>query len=187
MSDLVEKIQHNSKIVSIHYDRDVESPRDWDNLGTMVCFHKRYQLGDRDHGYNHSDYGSWDEVREAIAKNEDAAIILPLGLIDHSGISMYVGSGAHWCDPGGWDSGTVGFIFVSRDKLRKEYSKKRLSKKTLALAEKCLRAEVKTYDQFLRGDVYWYEVEDAKGNTIDSCGGFFGLEYAKQEALAAAA
>lgn len=34
--------------VKLILDRDAESPRDWDNLGTMVCAHRRYTLGDED-------------------------------------------------------------------------------------------------------------------------------------------
>jgi len=32
--------------LEIEQDSSPESPRTWDNLGTMVCFHKRYDLGD---------------------------------------------------------------------------------------------------------------------------------------------
>ena len=28
-------------------DEMADSPRSWDNLGTMVCWHRRYQLGDK--------------------------------------------------------------------------------------------------------------------------------------------
>lgn len=30
----------------IEYDDHAESPREWDNLGTMVCWHRHYTLGD---------------------------------------------------------------------------------------------------------------------------------------------
>lgn len=32
--------------LKVVYDENPESPREWSNLGTMVCFHKRYDLGD---------------------------------------------------------------------------------------------------------------------------------------------
>ncbi|MHC4619184.1 MAG: hypothetical protein ACYTEQ_15680 [Planctomycetota bacterium] len=48
-------------------------------------------------------------------------------------------------------------------------------------AEDALRSEVETYDQFLRGDVWGYIVEDGEGEHIDSCWGFFGEEAAQAE------
>jgi hypothetical protein len=181
--DTVEEFEHNGYTVKIIQDEDAESPRDWDNACTMVCFHGRYQLGDKDHGYNESDYNGWDELYDAIVRDHKPVAIFPLGLIDHSGISMYVGSGAHWCDPGGWDSGQVGFAFVSRAKGLEEWGKSKVTKHVRDMAEKCLRAEVETYDQYLRGDVYGYVVETPDGEQVDSCWGFFGLEYCKAEAI----
>ncbi len=35
----------------VHYDEEAQSPREWDNLGRMICFHSRYALGDR-HEYS---------------------------------------------------------------------------------------------------------------------------------------
>src|SRR4051812_39207696 len=102
----VERFEHNGYTVRIIHDEDAESPREWDNLATLVCFHRRYKLGDTDHGYNSDDYSSWDELIAAIERDHKPAAIAKLGLIDHSGISIYVGGGAHSCDPGGWDSGT---------------------------------------------------------------------------------
>lgn len=38
--------EQNGCLISIYPDDDAESPRDWDNLGTMTCWHRRYVLGD---------------------------------------------------------------------------------------------------------------------------------------------
>ncbi len=38
-------------VLEIVYDDCCESPREWHNLGKMVCFHDRYNLGDK-HNYN---------------------------------------------------------------------------------------------------------------------------------------
>ena len=94
--------------IVITADSDPENPRDWDNLGTMAAFHQRYRLGDTDHGIDHRDYSSWDEMEAAIIRANPGCVILPLYLYDHSGIRMNT-SGFH-CP---WDSGQVGFIFVS--------------------------------------------------------------------------
>lgn len=175
--------QYKGYTIKIVQDPDPMSPREWDNLGTMVCFHNHYDLGDKGHGYNSGDFEGWDDLRRHLEIEEGARIILPLALIDHSGISMYISSGAHPMDPGGWDSGQVGFYFVTAEQLRKEYSVKRITKAIEAKAEEVLRNEVKVYNDYLTGNVYGYIIEDPDGEQIDSCGGFVGEpDYCLDEA-----
>jgi hypothetical protein len=162
--------------LDIYQDEVEESPRDWDNLGTMVCLHKRYHLGDK-HDYRSSSFSGWEELKEQIINDHNPAVILPLYMMDHSGLSIKASSGTFRAiDSAGWDWGQIGYIFVSREKLLKEFGKKRISKKLRDKAEACLLAEVKTYDRYVSGDVYYYNLTDASGKDIDSCGGFFGAE-----------
>lgn len=165
----------NGKTLEIVQDNNPDSPREWDNMGTMICFHGRYNLGDK-HNYDHKDYSGWEEMETAIIKNESPAVILPLYLYDHSGITI---STSPFSCP--WDSGQIGFIFVSKEKLRKEYGVKRITKEVIERAEKCLLAEVNTYDQYLTGDVYGYKVIDEEGNEEDSCWGYYGEDSIKEE------
>lgn len=182
----IETFQHNGCTVEIFPDDSPESPRDWDNCAVFVCFHRRYDLGDSEHGYRHEDYSGWADLRAAIERDHRPAAILPLGLIDHSGISIYVGADAHWCDPGGWDSGQIGFAFIPRDVALRENpgSRKRITKKTREWAERCIRQEVETYDDFLTGQVYGYAVTGPDGENLDSCWGIYGLDYCRDEARA---
>lgn len=158
----------NGKTLEIYQDEPHESPREWDNLGTMICFHGRYNLGDK-HDYSHHDYSGWAEMQEAIEKNENVAVILPLYLYDHSGIT--ISTSPFSCN---WDSGQIGFIFVSKEKLRKEWNFKRITKDLIEKAERQLLSEVETYDQYLTGDVYGFKLFDENGNEEDSCWGFYG-------------
>lgn len=153
----------------VMFDEDCESPREWDNMGTMICNHRRYNLGDE--SFNPEHYNGWEDMREQLEK--DNAVVLPLYLYDHSGITM--NTTGFSCP---WDSGQVGFIVVSREKILKEYGGTRLTKKKIEKARKCLIGEVETYDQYLCGDVYGYLIE-AYNN---SCWGFFGEESAIEEA-----
>lgn len=181
--DTYETEQYKGYTIKIEYDQEPMSPREWDNLGTMTCSHHRHNLGDEQ--FDFENFESWDDVRASLVE-AGARIILPLRLIDHSGISMSVGSGAHPHDPGGWDSGQVGFIYVTAAKLREEYSVKRITKKVEAQAEEVLRGEVKTYDEYLTGDVYGYVIEDPDGDDVESCWGFYGgAAYCMTEAKGA--
>lgn len=182
MRDAIERKQVGKYTVKVVQDTDPESPRDWDNLGTMICWHSRYLLGDESRGKHTSQvYGTPNDFRRS-DEYRNAAVILPLYLYDHSGITM---SCAPFSCP--WDSGQIGYIYVTKDKVRAEYSVKRISKKTLALVTKCLQQEVTTYDEFLTGQVYGYVVEDENGEHIDSCFGFYGgVAYAMSEGVDAA-
>jgi hypothetical protein len=160
----------NGKTLEILVDNHPENPRNWDNMGTMVCFHRRYDLGD-EHNYDHNDYSGWGEMEGAIIKNEKTAVILPLYLYDHSGIT--ISTSPFSCQ---WDSGQIGFIFISKEKLKKEYGVKRVTNDLIKKAEKCLLGEVETYDQYLTGEVYGYRVIDEEGNEVDSCWGYYGDE-----------
>lgn len=122
-------------------------------------------------------------LSDAIARA--APIFIPLGLYDHSGLSIYIGGGPHWCDSAGWDSGTVGYIYCLRSTILKEWGKgaKRLTKKMLASALRCAKAEVEEYDNYLTGQVYGIIIEGPPSDPedpssgrdeLDSCWGFNG-------------
>jgi hypothetical protein len=155
----------------IEQDDNAQNPRtEFDNIGKMYCWHSRYNLGDKHNYESPEDFQESDEYK-------NAAVILPLYLYDHSGITI---SARPFSCP--WDSGQVGYIFVDTPTIRKEWGK---GKKAIEKARKYLLAEVETYDQYLTGDVWGYIVEDDNGNHLDSCWGFYGEEYCKQEAKSA--
>lgn len=179
-----EKFNVGDLTVKIEFDPDPPNPRkEYDNLATMVAFHRRYNLGDET-DYRQEDYSSWDELEKAIIKNEDPAVIQPLFLYDHSGLALSTGSFQGRAPHAEWDSGQVGFVFIPKEKARKEYGK--LTKKSLENAKKVLEREVETYDQYLGGQVYGYVIEDENEEELDAVWGFFGLDYVKEEARRAA-
>lgn len=155
----------------IFNDDMAENPRTmWDNAATMICFHKRYNLGDK-HDYSQDDFENWDELREQIEKDHEIAAILPLYLYDHSGIT--ISTTPFSCR---WDSGQVGWVFMTMIDAT-------LSELVREKAEQLIRAEVKEYDQYLTGDVYGFqlveksicsECDKEHEEILDSCWGFFG-------------
>jgi len=167
-------------------DEDAESPREWDTLGTMVCWHNRYNLGDWKDGKATllTDLGeadpAWDREDtspSALYEKSKACefLVLPLYLYDHSGITM--NTGGFSCQ---WDSGQVGFIYVTPERIEKEYrdhwGKDAPYDELEANAKLSLQGEVDVYDKFLTGAVYCYEISDHRGNNLESCCGFYGLD-----------
>ncbi|MFT0547020.1 hypothetical protein ACMHYO_11865 [Allopusillimonas ginsengisoli] len=169
--------------LEFHPDRDMVSPReDRDNLGTMVCGHRRYSLGDTNGleaavSLLKEVYSEWyletqdlshiPTVQDLIERS-NKAIVLPLYLYDHSGIT--ISTGPFSCP---WDSGQVGFVFVPKAQVLTEYGWKKLSAKRTEKITNLLKGEVEEYDQFLRGDV-WYFLAYEDGDVVDSCSGFYG-------------
>ena len=146
---------------------------DFDNFGHMLCFHKRYCLGDVT-DLKSEDFSSWDEIRKYLSKKEKAVIIIPLYLFDHSGITISADSGRfRACDSMEWDWGQIGFIYCTREDVKKEFDE--INPENLKKAESILLAEVEEYDKYLTGDVYGYILlED--GEEIDSCWGFYEID-----------
>jgi len=157
----------NDRVLKIYPDDDPENPRDWEPLGHMICWHSRYTLGDT-HTFQSGD----DEDLEKVLKG--AAVVLPLYLYDHSGITM--NTSGFSCS---WDSGQVGWIYATQEEADAFLSEKNVSKEKI---EQVLKAEVEVYDQLLTGDIYGFVFSQKKKcnlgyiheEEIDSCWGFFG-------------
>lgn len=162
----------NGYTLTINQDADPINPRiDYDHLGKMVCFHKRYNLGDK-HNFDIEDV-------QAIAESNEY-ISLPLYLYDHSGIT--ISTSPFSCI---FDSGQVGIIFVSCAQVKQEFNVQEISPELTEKILGILRGEVQEYDDYLTGNVYFYAIEDSDGICIDSCGNLIGYDYALNEAKSA--
>ena len=203
MREPVYEATKGNKVFRVFRDENPENPRKWDNFGTMVCFHRRYTLGDeRDYldplhflqsltfDIKCSDK-AWDmtldECQEYLESSKQL-VILPIYLYDHSGLTINT-VGFH-CP---WDSGQIGWIYATVEKAKKELGyrskngKVHLYKRNTPALRRRMReiliAEVKEYDEYLRGEVYRFEcIElDRCGEcghvdeiVVDSCSGFYG-------------
>lgn len=192
-------IEYKGYEINITTDECAENPREWCNVGKMIYQHRNYYLGDERYRNNYAnswkkwfayyvlenysidvnlksyDYFGYfededevDKVWEWIDKN---MIVMPLYLYDHSGITI---STARTCS---WDSGQVGFMYITKKDAVKEFGNKYFTKEVEEKAIACLEAELKTYDNYLRGDVYWYRILDKEENEIDSCRGYYGYDH----------
>ena len=175
--------------ISIKHDDVPASPREWDNLGTMVCSHPRYALGDvqveagetgfleyLDQEYSiiaDRAYRTLTESDEAMIRNwvQKQLILLPLYLYDHGGITMNT-TGFH-CP---WDTGQVGWIYVTRERVRNAYGVARISKQLEGVVQDQLRAEVAVYNDYLTGNVYGFDIP-AIDTPDNSCWGFYGDDH----------
>ena len=169
MKNIIENEKYKLEIFD---DLNPCSPREFDNLGTMVCFHRRYNLGDETE-HKSSDFSSWEELENYLYKEEDALIAIPVFMYDHSG--LWINTTGFSCP---WDSGQVGYIYISKEKVRREYSCKRISKKLKKMIREMLCSEVDLYNDYLSGNVYGFTLTDKENaEEIDSSCGFYGTDY----------
>ena len=169
MKNIIENEKYKLEIFD---DLNPCSPREFDNLGTMVCFHRRYNLGDKTE-LKSSDFSSWEELENYLYKEEDAFIAIPVFMYDHSG--LWINTTGFSCP---WDSGQIGYIYISKEKVRREYSCKRISKKLKEMMREILCSEVDLYNDYLNGNVYGFTLTDKENaEEIDSSCGFYGTDY----------
>ena len=169
MKNIIENEKYKLEIFD---DLNPCSPREFDNLGTMVCFHRRYDLGDETE-LKSSDFSSWEELESYLYKEENALIAIPVFMYDHSG--LWINTTGFSCP---WDSGQVGYIYISKEKVRREYSCKRISKKLKEMIREMLCSEVDLYNDYLCGNVYGFTLTDKENaEEIDSSCGFYGTDY----------
>jgi hypothetical protein len=168
-------IENDKWILNIQQDEYPENPRSLDytdcNVSKMVCFHKRYNLGDKQNDYNKSNYNSWDELKKAIIKNEDVAVILPMYAYEHS--DMTISTSQFDC---GWDSGQIGFVYVTKESILEHLvvGAKYVTKKLIKKAIEAIQAEIETYRYYIEGEVYRYSLTNKETNELDDCSGFYG-------------
>jgi len=210
---VIQEAEDKGARLEILIDTDPESPRTWDNLGTMVCFDHDYKLGDKEHRFSRAvadgdPEEEWGETEKRFIKeskeernvaeyckyclqgwalknecteivrrivgecrgkfvSKELAAIIPLYLhvYSNTNISMSL-SGGH----------QVGFILVTKDKVRNEFRKKKISKKLMKQVVDILKSEVEVYNQWIEGDVYGFRLEKTDGTHIDSCWGFYGSD-----------
>lgn len=213
--DAIYKAENDKAVLSVQYDQDCESPRSWDNLGTLLTWTRNYNSPDENKFTDSRDF--LEELSYNLAKNiewsliqgktdvqlykiiEKYAFILPVYKYEHGGVAYstrtYKGR-AHHAE---WDSGQVGWIYVTKEAVRKEWSVKRISPGLQETVIKNLKGEVEIYSSYANGEVYGYKLEkkivicndgECTGvctcgsddvtvelKEIDSCWGFYGNNF----------
>lgn len=181
--------------LTVDTDMYPTDPReDEGNLGTMLCFSDYRCYGDCNSNADAEEqvvalcrkYGKSDEEIEEmtfyeamnsigitfykamnfIAEHDDI-LVLPLYILDHSGLSMAT------YRQDAWDSSYTGFIYVEKDFFLEACPIKD-TERWKEYAKKTLLAEIETYSAYLEGSVYAWDVveyvkvtrEDLKGVKI---------------------
>lgn len=170
--EAINSIEYKGMTIQICYDENAESPREWDNVGTIYSNHRDYN----------PDGHKIDEI-----ENEDGKLVseeldrrfiwLPVYYYEHSGLTVSTKRDYPYNDR--WDSGLFGIIAVEKERLRKEYGWKAITKERREEILRGLEGEIETFDSYCRGEVYGFVVEDESEEMVDSCCGYYGDEGMK--------
>ena len=186
----------DGRVLRIVFDDCPPNPRiDHDNLGHMLCFHDRYDLGDSHNdienmildnidedkvefaGLRQENFTGWEEIENLFWDNMEVIVMLPINIHDHSGITLSTGYFAS-----NWDSGRVGLIFVTKEDLERNGTPNMPDDKI----KQILEAEVEEYSDYVNGDMFGYEMVEFEkcphcnhvaSNIIDSCYGYYGFHW----------
>lgn len=170
--------------IKIYRDNDAENPRDFmEHASRMAYKHRNYILGDEqiaepiewlESKLNTPQQGEYTNQRLKSLEERffKEFIALPLYIYDHSGVS--ISTTPFSCQ---WDSSKVGYIYISLKDAREERCVKRITKKVREQILESLNSQVETYNTYLNGDVFRFEIENEEGENVDSCSGFYGADH----------
>ena len=184
----------NTAQAELVYDQHATTPREGGNLGTIliapnkahwVASASRDVVVDISIPFDDNPYKHWENLRreQLKLKKSDIAIAYPITKYGHGGeISLSLGYKS------GWDRDVVGFVYVTKETLRKCFGVDRITKSIIARAESCLQAELDMLTSWLNGDCYGWQIKEyaltddglewAEVDILDDCWGYFDKEQA---------
>lgn len=181
----------NEAQAELVYDQDATTPRECDNLGTiLIAPSKSHWVASGDNAVDtsippgNSPDEHWENIRreQLKLKKSDIAIAYPITQYGHGEISLSLGYKS------GWDRGVVGFVYVTKEQLRTWYGVDRITKSISGHAKTCLQAELDLLATWLNGNCYGWHIKEyvlmddgldwEKVGTLESCWGYFDKEQA---------
>ncbi|MBE0574152.1 hypothetical protein IH575_04590, partial [Candidatus Dojkabacteria bacterium] len=145
----------------------------------FALYHNRYNLP-CETPVKSTAYSGWKELEKALIKQHDIAFIVPVYMYDHGSLSFHVGYNRPYPFNDRWDSGMVGFAFVTKSMVKNVFGWQRVSDKRKQWLLDYMRAEMETYQYYANGQVYGYTIDSDDADS--SCGGCYGYDSARLEA-----
>jgi hypothetical protein len=188
--------------LTMDIDECPESPREWDNVTTIVSRGGNWDISDKGWRMNAEEFAEFlhkklDKKCPEIKGLKDIDYIVncgsvkdyivckPIYMYEHSGQTISL-------SPFGcpWDSGLCGYVFVFKDKILKEFPDTN-DDNWRDKAEEVIESEIDVYDSYIQGEVYYYCLEEGhtvehkdlvtgaiwtstEYEVVDSCCGYYG-------------
>ncbi|MBO6225339.1 MAG: hypothetical protein J6N72_07820 [Psychrobacter sp.] len=147
------RLEEHGLTVEVCQDSTADSPRTWTD-STFVGGEVRVPR-EVDRGSNFEEFVA-NYCRDILSCKITDIVWLTVYKYEHSGVAYSV-------EPFGdrWDSGIAGFIYETKEALRKEHNVKRISAKISESVKNRLTGEIETYSNWANGDVYEVGIESA--------------------------
>ena len=177
-------------IVKIDDDEWFESPREWENLGTLYTWEDYFSpdkhnfsdgleflgsiIGEELIEKIHDKYDNNSDFFNDITKRMDKLgyILYPVSKYDHGLVEYFIGVSS------GWDTGTVGVIFAEKKKIYEWFNVKKVTQKVRENVIQNFESELEVYTDYANGDGMDYvEIEKISGEHIEICGNFYKYEH----------
>lgn len=181
----------NKAKAELVYDQHATNPRECDNLGTILIAPRLSHwiatspddIVDTSIPFGNSPYEHWENLRnkQLNLKKSEVAIVYPITKYEHGEISLSLGYKS------GWDHSVVGFVYVTKETIRKCYGVDRITQKHIERTKDCLQDELHMLTAWLNGSCYGWRIKeyaltddglDWEVDTLDACWGYFDQDYA---------
>jgi hypothetical protein len=187
---MLEHIEIDGKRLELWHNAEAFNPIENENLiGELYCWGHGRNLGNA-HGiaspeeflarlaYESCDSGLYEIMRMKREKVWELAckkyFIVP--------VFMYEGSGGRTIQMNplstGWNSGQLGFIFASKERIKEELHISRVTKRAKHQIEGDFREKIQLYEDWLEGRVYEMKVYES-GEMVLEVEGFWGSDVEK--------
>lgn len=163
-------------------DTDAQCPlTDWDNFFKFYSCHKRYYSGldtiedKKGNSFKDEVFNSHEEIKNFMEK--EGHVWIKVYMYDHGGVT--ISTKPFSCR---WDSGIFGYMYATKKDILDAFGGKILTKALRKRAEEHMEKFVnETWDAYFTGEVYGFKITDEDGEELDSCWGFYGEKYAREE------
>jgi hypothetical protein len=138
---------------------------------SFALFHGKYRFPNNV-DFTTEDFENFEEMKSYIEKEYEPVAIIPVSAYIHSGIALSEGT------KNGWDSGQLGFMYISKEQSEYDHIPKNEED-----VYKYLREHLKTIDHYVRGEVYVcsiYDIRNKPGKEtflVETIGDFVGDDF----------
>jgi hypothetical protein len=172
--------------IEIGYDPDAGSPRDDCATGcSLVMWGKRWNFPN-DAKLDIGAFPGWPQIEAHLLDEGTALYSQPVWVYEHSGIALSTGPRTYPFDCP-WDSAQCGVAYVTAQNWRVcQGTPWTGSDEDKAMAAEMIKQAVQVYGWYINGETYSWALLGEDGETVDSCGGYYGWEAVETAAREAA-
>jgi hypothetical protein len=172
--------------IKIVQDEHAESPDRWGNDDVFLVYdHRQFNVERK--GFDPTEI--FEHITESKEFMYEGYYVYPVYAYIHSGVALSLGKQEYPFSntARNWDTSMKGFCLVRKEKDENHYLHEgEVGKGTKQWepneAQIVAEGIVETWNTYLSGEVYGYQIDDKDGEEVDACWGFYGEEHCIEDA-----